>query len=70
MVFQDISSDRKLDLPILFSYIGWTKKYNGTERILGTHSEIDSNQAELMERNAFNKGPDKLFRCGIGNRWL
>jgi len=54
------------DLPVVFAYIGWSRDYDGTEQLIGTHRELVSNPTEMMEVLAFARGHDGYFRCGIG----
>jgi len=61
--FENLSSD----LPVLFAYIGWAAKYDGTKRPVGNHRALESSDpAEVMESEAFVPGSVGLFRCGIG----
>lgn len=53
-------------LPILFAYIGWAERYDGTEPINGNFSYFKKSSAQISEANAFRPGRDGLFRCGVG----
>jgi hypothetical protein len=53
-------------LPILFAYVGWAERYDGTEPINGNFSWIKDNPTENWEAKAFSRAPDGYLYCGIG----
>ena len=67
MPLEKLFDDLAKDLPVLFAYVGWAEKYDGTERIVGNHRALaSSDPAEVMEAEAFIPGSGGTFRCGIG----
>lgn len=52
--------------PVLFVYIGWADRYDGTEPILGSHGFLAGNADDCSEIEAFRRR-DGAFRCGIGS---
>ena len=54
------------DLPILFAYIGWANRYDGTEPIRGGHAFLKRSPRDNMEMSAFFRDGDGLFSCGVG----
>jgi hypothetical protein len=53
------------DLPVLFAYIGWASKYDGTEPIIGGHRYLRTNPWDNSDIRAFTK-EEQLYSCGIG----
>lgn len=53
-------------LPILFAYIGWAERYDGTEPIEGDFSYFKKKSAVISEVHAFFRDSDGLCRCGVG----
>lgn len=53
-------------LPILFAYIGWAERYDGTEPIKGGFSHFKKKSADISEACAFYRDGDGLYRCGVG----
>src|SRR5690606_33747619 len=51
--------------PVLFVYIGWANRYDGTEPIMGSHGFLDSNADDCSEMYAFAKRHG-VYRCGLG----
>jgi hypothetical protein len=54
------------DLPVLFAYIGWTEKYNGSEPVVGGFAYIKRHPSDNSEVRAFAKENDGFFHCGMG----
>lgn len=54
------------DLPVLFTYVGWALRYDGTEAIIGGHTYLQQHPSKTTEGNAFVCGDDGVFSCGIG----
>ena len=61
-----ISQMKTESLPILFAYIGWADRYDGTEPIKGNFSFIQENPKETSEAYAFQRDKDGLYHCGVG----
>ncbi len=59
-------SSRAESLPVLFVYIGWAERYDGTEPIEGDFSYFKRKSAEISEAYAFYRDRDGLYRCGVG----
>lgn len=57
-------------LPILFAYIGWAERYDGTEPIEGDFSYFKKKSADISEAYAFHRDSDGLYRCGVGRGQL
>lgn len=53
-------------LPILFSYVGWADRYDGTEPIAGNFSYVKEHPKKASEAYAFLRDSDGLYRCGVG----
>ncbi len=53
-------------LPILFVYIGWADRYDGTEPIEGDFSYFKKKSAAISEAHAFFPDSDGLYHCGVG----
>jgi 5-methylcytosine-specific restriction endonuclease McrA len=54
-------------LPVLFVYIGWATRYDGTEDIEGNFEWIKGHPKKNWEVGAFAKDPaTRTFRCGLG----
>ena len=60
------ATSRNESLPILFVYIGWAERYDGTEPIEGDFSYFKRKSAEISEAYAFHRYSDGLYRCGVG----
>lgn len=52
--------------PVLVVLIGWAKRYDGTEAIVGGHAFLKDNPEDNGELQAFVRQPNGLFRCGVG----
>ncbi len=50
---------------VLFVNIGWAEEYAGAETIMGKHAWLVNNANDTSEMNAFRRGDDGLFWCGI-----
>ncbi|MBX3120963.1 MAG: HNH endonuclease [Fimbriimonadaceae bacterium] len=57
---------KQVELSILFVYIGWAERYDGTEPIEGDFSYFKRPSAVISEASAFHPDKDGLYRCGIG----
>jgi len=57
-------------LPILFAYIGWAERYDGSEPIQGDFSYFKKRSAVISEAHAFFPDGDGLYRCGVGRGML
>jgi hypothetical protein len=56
------------ELPVLFAFIGWTREYNGSEPVVGTHGWLKAHPDENWEAEAFMQGRRTArFGCGIGH---
>lgn len=53
-------------LAVLFVFIGWTEKYDGTQLVVGSHEWLQGHPDDNWEMNAFKPGRDGTFRCGVG----
>ncbi len=53
-------------LPILFAYIGWAERYDGTEPIEGDFAYFKKKSAAISEARAFFPCSDGLYYCGVG----
>jgi hypothetical protein len=52
------------NLDVLFVYIGWAERYDGTEPVNGTFSWLRDHPG--TEAGAFYLKDDGYFHCGIG----
>ena len=66
MAFESTKTALSEKLAILFAYVGWAERYDGTEPINGNFSWIKDNPTENWEAKAFLRAPDGYFYCGIG----
>ena len=60
------SEAMKERLPVLFVHIGWARRYDGTEEIVGNFSYLQEHPKDNSEAHAFHRGQDGYYRCGIG----
>ena len=59
MISKAFETALNIDLPVLFAYIGWTNKHNGTEPVLGGHSGyLKAHRRENSEVRAFVQEED------------
>lgn len=56
----------KKKLPILFVYIGWSRHYDGTETVKGTHGWLKTNPDDSSEGRAFIRDAEGRYVCGVG----
>jgi hypothetical protein len=70
MKSDSLSSTNIASLPILFVYIGWADRYDGTEPIKGDFSYFRNKSADISEASAFHPDSDGLYRCGVGRGQL
>jgi predicted HNH restriction endonuclease len=52
--------------PVLFVLIGWARRYDGTEPVVGAHKYLDVHARDSEEAEAFVRQDDGLFYCGAG----
>ena len=67
MVVRSIRAALQEELPILFALIGWTRRYNGTEPVIGGHGWLQSHPEDNWEARAFEPGRTGRLSCGIGH---
>jgi len=61
------ATSRIESLPVLFAYIGWAERYDGTEPIKGGFSHFKKKSADISEACGFHRDSDGLYRCGVGS---
>ena len=54
------------NVPVLFVLIGWARRYDGTEPIIGYHAYLADHPHDNAEVQAFVRQPDGYFYCGAG----
>lgn len=53
-------------LPVLFVYIGWARRYDGTESIRGNFTYLKKHPKDNSEAEAFHRTRNGYYNCGIG----
>lgn len=53
-------------LPILFAYIGWALRYDGTEGVQGGHRYLQEHPFDNSESQAFIADSNGIYSCGVG----
>ncbi len=53
-------------LPVLFAYVGWARRYDGTESIRGNFTYLKKHPKDNSEAEAFRRAGTGYYSCGIG----
>lgn len=56
----------KSRVPVLFVLIGWARRYDGTEAIIGNHAYLQEHPEDNAEAEAFCRHSDGYYYCGAG----
>jgi hypothetical protein len=60
-------SEKMAMRPVLFVLIGWARRYDGTEAVIGSHKYLHDHPRDSEEAKAFVRQDDDMFHCGAGN---
>jgi hypothetical protein len=58
--------DKRNAKAVLFVLIGWSKRYDGTEALIGNHRHLKTSAGESGESRAFVR-IDGAYTCGVGD---
>jgi 5-methylcytosine-specific restriction endonuclease McrA len=59
-------SSKLTNRPVLFVLIGWARRYDGTEAVVGGHKYLPGHPKDNAEAHAFVRQDDGAYHCGAG----
>src|SRR6478609_5682083 len=66
MVSRAFTTALAKDLPVLFVFIGWARRYDGSEAVTGAHAWLKRHPKKNWEAEAFKEQAGRQFASGIG----